>query len=76
MKRKTHTTFAAIHLGSEKVYDSKIMTADYLIWSIDEAFRTWKQGKWARHLSFDEFCEFLLPYKVVETQLLDDWRTR
>ena len=61
---------------AKKVYDSKIMTADYLIWSIDEAFRTWKQGKWARHLSFDEFCEFLLPYKVVETQLLDDWRTR
>lgn len=63
-------------LQSEKVYDSKIISAEYLIENIDEAFRVWKQGKWARHLCFDDFCEYLLPYKVAETQLLDDWRTR
>ncbi|MGN0233729.1 MAG: hypothetical protein ACI4B5_04805 [Bacteroidaceae bacterium] len=61
---------------AQKVFDSKILTAGYMIRNIDEAFRSWKQGKWARHLSFDEFCEYLLPYKVVEMQLLDDWRTR
>ncbi len=59
-----------------KVFDSRVVTADYLIRNIDDAFRCWRQGRWARHLSFEEFCEWLLPYKTCELQLLDDWRTR
>lgn len=59
-----------------KAFDCSFLTADYLIRNIDEAFRSWKQGRWARNLSFEEFCEFLLPYKVEELQLTDDWRTR
>lgn len=61
---------------ARKVYDSRVVRADFLISNIDAAFRSWKQGRWARHLSFDEFCEYLLPYKAAELQLLDDWRTR
>lgn len=59
----------------EKVQDIHMVTADYLIRNIDEAFEAWK-GPWARHLSFEQFCEYLLPYKVGELQLLDDWRLR
>ncbi len=59
-----------------KAFDSRVVTADFLIHNIDEAFRSWQQGRWARHLCFDEFCEYLLPYKAGEMQLLDDWRTR
>lgn len=58
------------------IQDCEIITADYLIRNIDEAFRSWKEGRWARHLTFDDFCEYLLPYKVEELQLLDDWRIR
>lgn len=61
---------------ARKVYDSKVVTADFLIHNIDAAFQSWQQGRWAHHLSFDEFCEYLLPYKAAELQLLDDWRTR
>ena len=61
---------------ADKTLDSRVVTADYLIANIDEAFRQWKEGRWARHLSYDEFCEYLLPYKVVEMQMLDDWRKR
>ncbi len=60
----------------KKVQDVKIMTAQYLIKNIDVAFDDWQKGQWAQHLVFDEFCEYLLPYKVEELQLLDDWRFR
>lgn len=57
------------------VQDIHIIKADYLIRNIDDAFDTW-HGQWGRHLSFDQFCEMILPYKVEELQLLDDWRMR
>ncbi len=32
------------------------------------------EKQWARHLTFDQFCEYLLPYKYAEYQRLDYWR--
>ena len=61
-------------LDKEFVSDIKIMTADYLIYSIDHAFNQWKNRPWTEHLSFDEFCEWLLPYKTAENQTFDHWR--
>ena len=58
----------------ESISDIKIITADYLIYSIDRAFDDWKTKHWAKQLSFDEFCEWLLPYKVAEKQSFDYWR--
>lgn len=60
----------------KKVPDVSVITSDYLIRNIDDAFEAWQEGPWARHLGFDDFCEYLLPYKVEELQLLDDWRFR
>ena len=59
-----------------QVEDCQIMTADYLIRNIDTAFFDWQEGPWAKHISFDDFCEWILPYKVEELQPLDDWRSR
>lgn len=56
------------------VSDVQVMTADYLIYSIDHAFTQWKTKPWAKHLTYDEFCDWLLPYKVTEMQSLDSWR--
>lgn len=61
-------------LNTKLVSDVKIMTADYLIYSIDHAFKQWKTRPWADHITFDEFCEFLLPYKTAERQEFDYWR--
>ncbi|MDE5652980.1 MAG: hypothetical protein K2I48_05880 [Muribaculaceae bacterium] len=58
-----------------KIFDIEIITSDFLISNIDEAFDCWMNLPWARHLSFDEFCEYILPYKVQELQPFDDWRT-
>lgn len=54
--------------------DAEVVSSDFLINNIDEAFNLWKTGRWARHLSIEEFCEYLLPYKVAEHQPLEEWR--
>ena len=64
--------FASIQ--SQAVTDMKIIKADYLISSIDKAFAAWRGNRFAEHVTFDEFCEWLLPYKCVEMQSLDAWR--
>lgn len=54
--------------------DLKIVTADYLIRNIDHAFNLWKNEDMLEHVTFDQFCEFILPYKCFEYQQLDNWR--
>lgn len=65
-----------LHLNRMKtIEDVKIVTSSFLIDNIDVAFRQWREGAWARHLTFEEFCEYLLPYKVCELQPLNGWRS-
>jgi hypothetical protein len=52
--------------------DKKFIKANYLIKNIDEAFENWKKP-WAKHLSFVQFCESLLPYRVYD-EILEPWR--
>jgi hypothetical protein len=53
-------------LAQNTVSDIEIMPAAYLIKNIDAAFELWESKPWAQHLSFEQFCEYLLPYKCVE----------
>lgn len=52
--------------------DLHYMTSDVLINNIDQAFEAWK-SPFAKGLSFKDFCEYLLPYRV-EYEGIDDWR--
>lgn len=61
-------------LTSNIIEDILIIKADYLIENIDAAFDLWRNRPWAMHLSFEEFSEYILPYKVEELQQLDYWR--
>ena len=54
--------------------DVNVISADFLIDNIDRAFEQWRTVPWCRSLSFEQFCEYLLPYKVTETQALKPWR--
>ncbi len=56
------------------VEDIRVVTADFLIRNIDSAFALWREKPWAEHLTFEQFCEYLLPYKSAELQELDGWR--
>ena len=46
-----------------RVMDSEVVDADYLAENIEYAFKAWELP-WARDLSFEEFCRYLLPYKM------------
>lgn len=54
--------------------DIEVITSEFLIQSIDEAFKQWRECEWAQHLDFEQFCEYLLPYKCFEGQPLTEWR--
>jgi len=54
--------------------DLEYISADFLIDNIDRAFKSW-ESPWAKHLNFDEFCEFLLPYRVSDERPVY-WRTQ
>lgn len=56
------------------ISDIKVISYDFLIYSIDQAFKWWKDNPWSSHISIDEFKEWILPYKTVEYQQLDRWR--
>ncbi len=55
-------------------FDLNYISADYLIQDIETAFKQWREGEWARHLTFDDFCEWLLPYTCTDNQPLMNWR--
>lgn len=54
-------------------WDVQTLSADFLIQNIEEAFAVWGRP-WNKHLSFDEFCEWILPYRVA-TEIPESWRT-
>lgn len=73
--RELYTELGDIGIGKQEVKDVNGLTVEALIANIDSAFVDWREGKWARHLSFDEFCEWLLPYRVIDERP-ERWRGR
>ena len=61
-------------LPGQIVSDVKIIKADYLINNIDISYDRWVNCDWASQITFDEYLEWLLPYKAIELQELDAWR--
>lgn len=56
------------------VSDLQTLSSSYLISQIDEAFEVWEQTGWHSQYSFDDFCEYVLPYKL-DIRPIEDWRT-
>lgn len=50
------------------------ITSAYLIDNIERAFTGWK-SPYAKNLSFENFCEYLLPYRI-SVEPLQNWRKR
>ncbi|SYZ73175.1 Transglutaminase domain-containing protein [Candidatus Zixiibacteriota bacterium] len=53
--------------------DTKTIRADFLINHIDYAFRARTEKPWAKWLTFDQFCQYVLPYRG-SNEPLEDWR--
>ena len=56
-----------------KIYDAHIITSDYLIENIELAFEEWEKRPWNKYISFDDFCELILPYRI-DNEPLENWR--
>ncbi len=43
-----------------------ILTLDsaYICSNIDWAFKVWQEQPWGKNVSFDDFCEYVLPYRI------------
>jgi len=54
------------------VLDIETITATFLIENIDYAFLAW-DNPWAKHLDFEQFCNYILPYRNLN-EPLEDWR--
>ena len=53
--------------------DIQTIDSAFLYNNIEYAFRAWQEFPWCSHLSFEDFCEQLLPYRVQNEQL-ECWR--
>lgn len=65
---------ATSHAGEDYLFDNKVISAKLLIENIDYAFKAWEMP-WSRHLCFDEFCSYVLPYRFYD-EALESWRPR
>jgi len=61
-----------IHPITYAYKDIDSIKASFLINNVEYAFNAW-QKPWAKSLSFDDFCEFLLPYRT-SIEPFQDWR--
>ena len=48
------------------------ISADFLIENVDDAFKAW-QLPWSKHYTFEEFCQYILPYRYAN-ESLSPWR--
>lgn len=55
-----------------RVEDLKSVRADFLIRHIDMAFKVWQESKYAKYYSYDDFCHYILPYRMGQ-EPLSDW---
>lgn len=53
--------------------DIEEVDSAFLVYHIDWAFKVWREQPWGKHVSFDDFCEYILPYRVGDEPLAE-WR--
>jgi len=57
----------------KKVHDFDALPSEYFINNIELAVKEWKENPWSHHVSYKDFCEYILPYKVYDEQP-ENWR--
>lgn len=61
-------------INKKKIFDLQVLKADFIIHEIDLAFRAWNNNIYTRECSFDDFCEYILPYRRKNGALPDQKR--
>lgn len=55
-------------------YDLNNIKADFLIDNIDSSYDTWINSPWKSEVSFDDYCNYILPYRFEDEPLTKGWR--
>ena len=69
------------HGKLKKIEDIEVIKGNYLIQHIDNSIQMWNKCFWLRQLSFEDFCEYILPYRTAYEPLLQSdstlysWKT-
>lgn len=63
-------------LSLKRQNDVGTLNASQLIAEIDLAFKAWKENVYTRHCSFEDFCEYILPYRRKNETVVDDARQK
>lgn len=53
----------------KKINDDILVPSDYIIDNIEQAFKVWKSKDKTDNIDFDTFCEYILPYRVMDEPL-------
>lgn len=56
-----------------KTNDLETIKGDFLINNLEKAFESWRKSP-IKKISFDDFCDYILPYRI-SVEPLQDWRT-
>ena len=57
----------------DTLYDTQRVTEEYLQENINDAYSMWKKN--SPHISFDTFCNYILPYRI-SCEPLSNWRRK
>lgn len=44
--------------------DTLLLDKEFLISHIEQSFQAWRNAPWHKDVCFDEFCQYILPYRV------------
>ncbi len=75
VKRVVYTIPLREHLFNDQtkiIGDIETVRSEYLIRHIDNAIQMWNSCSWLRAFTFEDFCEYLLPYRITNEPLLEN----
>lgn len=55
-------------------WDIQNIKSETLISDIDFAFDSWRRSPWKSEVSFQHFCSYILPYRVMNEKVESGWR--
>lgn len=58
--------FSPPNISIKRVYDITRINADFLQKHIDNAFEMREKSPFVKRLSFEDFCEYILPYRAIK----------
>lgn len=61
-------------LDDKITLDQKYIKAEYLIDNIDCAYISWISAPWHKDVTFNDFCNYILPYRFEDEPLSIGWR--